>query len=128
MRLFELFDSGGHMMEKMRQSVMDTITPLLSQDVPFITVQVIDSLRHVNLGVSVDRSLVMQILDPNEVKSIDKIEGDRIYLANPDGPSHEVSDNDAEKEQEHVGDMAQNQAKKNMNGQQPSIPTSPQNS
>ncbi len=113
MLLFELFDSNGEMMEQLRQAALDFITPLLGQDLPFVTVQqVIDALRNDKMGISITRGLVMQILNPDQVKAVDKIEGDRIYLSNPENPPSETSQDDKEKEAEQVTDMAQDQAKK----------------
>ena len=116
MLILELFDKNGEMMQQMRQSILDIITPLVSQNVPFVTVQqVIDGLRHTKTGISIDRSMIMRLLDPDEVKSIDKIEGDRIYLRNDDGGStREVDQQDAEKDKEQVQQTAQNQAQKEL--------------
>lgn len=116
MLIYELFDdSGGDMMNQLRQEALDFITPLLGQDIPFVTVQqVIDALRSDKFGIVINRSLVMQILNPDQIKAVSKIEGDRIYLAYPENPSHEVDADDREKEQEQVGDMAQKQAAKNI--------------
>lgn len=112
MLLRELFDNGGQMMGRMRQAVLDAITPLVSQDVPFITVnQVIDTLKNKNFGVSLDRGLIMQLLNPDEVKSVSKIEGDRIYFDQPEDATRDVDQADEEKDKEHVEDMAQKQAK-----------------
>lgn len=124
MKIFELFDKGGKMMDKMRQAVLDIITPLVSQDVPFITVQqVMDGLRHINLGVTIDRGLVMMILDPDEVKSIDRIEGDRIYFSpTSDGDNVDYSEENEEKNKKHVDDMALKQANKNMKDDIPKPP------
>lgn len=101
-------------MNQMRQDALDVITPFLAQNVPFITVNtIIDGLRNFDLGIMIDRSLVMQLLDPDVIKGIDRIEGDRVYLTNPNNAdNNEFSEDDAEKQAEQVNDMAQNQAKK----------------
>lgn len=114
MRLFELFSSGNDMMMQLRQDALDVITPYLGQKVPFITVnQVIDGLRSSSdSGIMIDRSLVMDLLDPDEVKAVDKIEGDRIYLADPQGNAQALDVEDKEKDQDKVADMAKNQTKK----------------
>jgi hypothetical protein len=114
MLILELFASGGDMMKRLRQDALSVITPYLGMDVPFVTVnQVIDGLKSNNqLGIVIDRSLIMDLLDPEQVKAIDRIEGNRIYLMHPDEDNREVDAEDAEKDQDRVTDMAQNQAQK----------------
>lgn len=115
MLLCELFSSGGDMMERLRQNVLDFITPLLGQDLPFVTIQqIIDKMRHLDTGITVDRSLIMKILDPNQIQSIDKIEGDKVYFKNSEGAPRETSDEDKEKDKEEIKDKAQKQAKKKL--------------
>jgi hypothetical protein len=113
MLILELFPSGGEAMNRMRQDALDVITPYLGQDVPFVTVnQVIDGLRSTNqLGIVIDRSLIMDLLDPDEVKAITKIEGNRIYLNQPEDATRAVDADDKQKDQDQVADMAQKQAK-----------------
>lgn len=86
MRLFELFNDEHEMtiQQQLTQTALDFITPLLANNVPFITVQsVIDALRQSRPGILVDRSFVFDLLDPDTVKAVSKIEGDRIYLQSP---------------------------------------------
>jgi hypothetical protein len=54
---------------------------------------------------------MMDILNPDDVKAVTKIEGDRVYLAKPGAESsdREVNQNQEEQDQEHVGDMATKQ-------------------
>lgn len=114
MLLFELFDSNGDMMQKLRQEALNFITPLIGQDIPFVTVQqVTDALKNDQFGITINRGLVMQILNPDEVKAVSKIEGDRIYMNEPD-TTREVGPDEAEKDQDHVNDMAQKQASKSV--------------
>ena len=97
-------------MHRLRQEALDIITPLLGQRVPFITVQqIIDALRSSDQGIVIDRELVMQLLNPDEVKAVSKINGDRIFLAKSAGPAHE---GDKEKDAKQVAKAAQQQAKK----------------
>lgn len=123
MFLYELFDSGNKMEEKLRQEALDVITPFLAQGLPFVTVQqVIDAMRR-DSGMMITRGLLMKILDPNTVKAVDKIEGDRIVLAKPDEEEADADDlEDQQKaEQEadqHVDDMAQSAAKNAMSQKQ----------
>jgi hypothetical protein len=127
MLLRELFDSGGPMKDRLRQAALDVITPFLGQNVPFVTVhQVIDALRSYKFGLQLNRGLVLELLDPEKVKAISKIEGDRIYLAEPDAEGErKVDDNDEEKDKEQVGDMAQDQAKQQVQGQDKPPPPAP---
>jgi hypothetical protein len=114
MLLFELFEPD-EMTEQLRQAALDYLTPLLSQGVPFVTInQMIEALRNSHFGIIINRPMIMDILDPDEVQAVDKIEGDRIFLGSPETDSREVDAEDAEQDREHVQDMAQDQAKKSM--------------
>jgi len=126
MLLCELFDTDD-MTEQLRQAALDYLTPLLGENVPFVTVdQMIEALRNSNFGIVINQPMIMDILDPDQVEAVDKIEGDKIFLATPDtiAQDREVSADDVVKDQEHVADMAQGQAQQNM--QQPANPPSPQ--
>ena len=114
MLILELFDNGGELTNQIRQDALDIITPYLGSDLPFVTVnQIIDGLRNNSKhGIVIDRSLVMSILDPDHVKAVSKIEGNRIYLAQPEDATRKVSVDDEGKDQEQVSDMAQDQATK----------------
>lgn len=127
MLLLELFGGGDDVMAQMRQNALDVITPFLAQDVPFITVnQVIDGLRHNdNMGIAVDRSLVMELLDPDQIKAVDRIEGNRIYLTQPEDATRQVDAEDKQNDQDTVQKMAQDQAAKQI--QTPNPTTPPQN-
>lgn len=116
MRLFELFDENPlDITGDMRQDIMDVLTPMVAKEVPFVTIQqVIDKLRNFRTGLSIDRNLVMSMLNPDKIKIINKIEGDRIYLSNPMGSTRSLKKDDKQKEKEHVEDMAKKQAAKNM--------------
>jgi hypothetical protein len=99
----------------LQQAALDIITPLLGQDVPFITVnQVIDALKGDRFGIAINRAIVLQILDPEVIKAVSKIEGDRVYLKEPEGADHEVDAEDKQQEQDHVADMSQQQAAKDV--------------
>ena len=116
MRLYEIFDDSPlDITNDMRQNIMDVLTPMVASKVPFVTIQqVIDKLRQLRTGVSIDRNLIMSMLDPDKIKIISKIEGDRIYLSSPTSPTRSLNKNDEQKEKEHVADMAKKQAAKNM--------------
>jgi hypothetical protein len=114
MLLLELFEPD-EMSNQLRQAALDYLTPLLSQNVPFVTInQMIEALRNSQFGIVINRAMIMDILDPDQVEAVSKIEGDRIFLATPDAETREVDAEDQQKDQEHVADMAQNQAKNNM--------------
>jgi hypothetical protein len=127
MRLLELFPdsadqdgqqdvpSEGVMTQKIRQAALDVITPYLGSNVPFVTMQVlIDRLSSARFGIVITPALIQQILDPNQVKAIDRIEGNRIYLEQPnkDMPARAVDQDQKEKDRAKVGDMATKQAAK----------------
>jgi hypothetical protein len=112
MFLCELFDD---MTEQLRQAALDYLTPLLATNVPFVTInQMLEALRNRHLGVIVTREILLDVLNPDQVEAVSKIEGDRIYLGGEDSETHEVDAQDAEKEKAHVADMAQDQATKSV--------------
>ena len=113
MLLCEIFSTGGEMKDRLRQAALDIITPFIGQDLPFITIQqVIDALRRRDLGIMVDRGLLLDVLNPAEVKAVEKIQGDHIILAKPDGEDDQVENDqaDQQKNDDHVSDMAQQAA------------------
>ena len=115
MFLCELFEPGD-MTEQLRQTALDYLTPFLSQKVPFVTVnQMIDALRRSQLGLVINRTMIMDLLNPQQVEAVDKIEGDRIFLKNPDKvpPSENAADQEA-KNKDHVADMAVDQIKQSL--------------
>jgi hypothetical protein len=114
MFLFELFDAD-EMTDQLQQAALDYLTPLLSQNVPFVTVnQMIEALRNSQFGIVINRPVIMDLLDPDKVEAVAKIEGDRIYLKKPDEVDREVDDDEAEQDQEQVSLKAQDQAQKNI--------------
>lgn len=121
MLLLELFDdsendddqsvpSHGEMRQQLRQAALDIITPMLGQNVPFVTMkQIVDSMSGARFGIVITPALIMDILNPDEVKAVSKIEGDRIYLQDPSSTDREVNKDQAEQDAEKVSDMAVNQ-------------------
>lgn len=120
MFLFELFEDqddpsfnpDGEMQQQLRQAALDLITPLLGQNVPFVTMQqVIDGLSGSRFGIVITPAIIMSVLNPDDVKAVEKIQGDRIYLTKPGAPSSDrkVAQNQQEQDQKHVGDMAAKQ-------------------
>lgn len=114
MLLLELFDDGSlDIGKQLRQAALDLLTPLAAQKLPFVTVQqVVDELRQQRPGILVDRALIMDILKPDEVRIIKKIEGDRIYLDMPAGDDRDTRAEDEAREKEKIASVAQKQAKK----------------
>ena len=107
---------NGSMGDKLQQSAMDLLVPMAGQQVPFVTVQqVIDQLRDLNTGVAVDRSTIMDLLNPDTTKIVKKIEGDRIYLQAPvsDADKGDAKDEaERQRDAQRIEDKAQKQAKK----------------
>lgn len=115
MYLTELFSDEGGMTvsDHLKQAALDLLIPLAGQKVEFATVgQVIDALRQRRPGIVIDRAMVMDLLNPNKVKLVKKIEGDRIYLQLPSAESRGLAVDDAEKEKEQVQSKAIQQAMK----------------
>jgi hypothetical protein len=83
MLLFELF-SDNSLTNGLKQAALDYLTPLVAHSVPYITIQsMIDELRKLNSGLTIDRAFVLNLLDPSNIDIISKIEGDRIYISKP---------------------------------------------
>jgi hypothetical protein len=124
MFLLELFDDGPlDVTDDVQQSLMDILTPMVASGLPFVTMtQIIDKLRQLRTGLSIDRNLIMTLLDPNKIKIISKIEGDKVYLSNPNSPDRSLTKDDSEKEADHVEDMAQKQAQKKMGSKNDNTP------
>ncbi|CAM6054955.1 unnamed protein product [Sphagnum tenellum] len=96
---------------------IDYLTPLVAHKVPFITVQqAVDELRRMRPGILVDRAMIMSLLDPEKVKAVKSIEGDRINLQQPDQIDNKVDDDDAQKEVDKIKDMAKQKAQKDVQG------------
>lgn len=122
MLLLELFDNNnksgdGGVVEELRGSILDMLTPLAAQGVPFITVQaIVNKMHELHSGLQIDRALVMHVLDPAEVKMVSKIEGDRVYftLAPKD---NKAGEDEAQKNADKVSANAMSQAKDNLKDQ-----------
>lgn len=122
MKLFELFDAGDSGLddgEDLRQTLkndaMDILMPFAAHGVPFVTVQnVIDKLGEAKSGLVIDRALVMDILNPENVKIVKKIEGDKIWLTIPEpvDSQREVTQQKQEQDKQKTINMAQQQARK----------------
>lgn len=118
MRFYELFeglDSQG-ITNEVRGSIVDILTPLASQGVKYVTVQqVLDSLQNSGSGIQIDRSMIMQLLNPDTIKLISSIDGDRITLNNGDnGQFVSKKQKDQKKQEDDINKAATDQAKKNI--------------
>jgi hypothetical protein len=119
MRLDEIFadapDDGLGVTGQLRQALLDLLTPMTANGVPFVTVQqVMDELWDHRSGLHIDRALIMNLLNPAQVRIVKKIEGDRIYITTPTPDQRDVSADEKEREQERLEDKATKQAKKNI--------------
>jgi hypothetical protein len=107
MYLFELFsgDDGGGLMDGLREQVMDILTPLAANGVPYVTIQqLVDKLSEEQSGVTIDRNLIYTLLDPNKVRLIKSVEGDRIYLQLPTSANSDV---EKKKKEDQIKDQEQ---------------------
>jgi pyridoxine 5'-phosphate synthase PdxJ len=116
MRYHEIIKEDNSIMDPVRDAVIDIMTPLAANGVQFVTVQqIMDQLADADTGVAVDRSLLMSILNPDQVKIVKSIEGDRINLnTGNDGSQRAVTQTQKQSEQDKIKDTAADQAKKNI--------------
>jgi len=126
MRLDELFgmddDDGMTVSQRLQQTALSVIIPMLAHNVPFVTVQsIMDELRSTRPGIFVDRALIMDLLDPDKVKAVTKIEGDRIYLQAPEEDEHKAGEDETAKDVDKIKKNAIQQAKKDTTA--PATPT-----
>lgn len=114
MYLFELFGGDeGSMLDRLRIQVMDYLTPLAARHVEYIPIQhVADILVDARTGLIIDRGLIMQILDPNTCKLVNKIEGDKVYLTLPQEEISAKTRDDKERDREAIRKKAAAVAKK----------------
>jgi hypothetical protein len=135
MILLELFDAndpqlddGQDLRKDLKNDAIDILMPFAAHGVPFVTVQnVIDKLGEAKSGLVIDRALVMDILNPEEVKIVKKIEGDKIWLTIPepvDG-QREVTQQKQEQDKQKTINMAQQQAKKQVAAPPAPAPAAP---
>lgn len=110
MYLFELFGGDENsLLDRLRVQVMDFLTPLAAKKVEYIPIQhVADILADARSGLIIDRGLIMQIIDPETCKLVNKVEGDKVYLSLP---VDEMSAKTAEDEQKEKDEIAQKAAK-----------------
>jgi hypothetical protein len=123
MLLSELFDNkSASIKDQLRDVLVDRLTPLAGNKVPHVTIQsVLDLMKQARLGIAVNRSLLMTVLDPNEVLCIEKIEGDLVYLTNPAPDEIAKREEDEEMDKEKIRQKANKQAKKEVTASDDSV-------
>jgi hypothetical protein len=116
MRYHEIVNEDDSIMDPVRDAVIDILTPLASNGVQFVTVQqIMDQLSAADTGVAIDRALLMTILNPDQVKIVKSIEGDRINLnTGNNGSQRAVTQKQQKTEQDKIKSTAADQAKKNI--------------
>lgn len=115
MRLFELFDDEpSDLVGQLRTDMIDMLLPLFANGVDHVTIQqLVDKMKEKPNGMVIDRALVTQVLDPENVKLISKIEGDKVFFKQPeDGELRKVDQDEKQKEKDRLSDKAKKQAKK----------------
>jgi hypothetical protein len=111
MLLFELF-SDNDLTTNLKQAALDYLTPLVAHNVPYVTIQsMVDELRKLNSGLTIDRAFIMNLL--NDVQVVSQIQGDRIYISKPDNEKDE-DEKEGEDNIQRVKDAAIKQAKENI--------------
>lgn len=112
MFLSELFENHS-MVTDLRIHVMDYLTPLAANKKEFITMKEVGVMLHeLNVGVVIDRELIMKIVDPNICKLVNKIEGDNIYLSYPSSEISSKVEDDKERDIQKIKDTAAKMATK----------------
>lgn len=116
MRLFELFDDSSiDVTTEIKDILLDILTPLVASHVPFVTIKsIIEKMAQFRLGISIDQNLIMTLLNPDEIKIIDRIEDDKVFLNLGIPNERALAQDDVEKDKEHVSKMAGDQAAKAM--------------
>lgn len=121
MFLFELYDDdsndddSGGVIHQLRDDIVDLLIPLAAHGVPFVSVdKIMDKMRDKRTGFEVSRDLVFQVLDPDKVAIINRIEGDKVYFSMPKDEDRAVKKDQKEKDQNTVANKAVDQAKQNL--------------
>ena len=115
MRLWELHYAPREqgMMDALRERLMDYFIPLVVRKVAYVSMSDIEeALNSYKTGFTIDRSFIMELIDPDHMKVVKKIEGDKIYLDVIQAANSESSAEEKEKEEEKIKSTAAKQAKK----------------
>jgi hypothetical protein len=113
MLLYELFEEAEDgMIAQLRQHVMDHVLPMVAHDVESVPIQDIqDKLTNLKTGLSIDRAIVQQILDPTKIKMIKKVEGDLVYFETiPQQDTPNASEQEQERQAQHMQKRASKEA------------------
>lgn len=114
MLLREFLDAApANMLETMRQQLMDYLTPLMAHEVAFVTINdIANTLHNLRTGLEVDRALIMELIDPDQMPIVKRIEGDKVYLDTVEAAQSDSSEEEQAKAEEKVKGIAVKQAKK----------------
>lgn len=114
--LFEGIGDGNRgMMTSLRQQIIDYLIPMVAHGVDFVSINDIETmLKSARTGLTIDRGLVMQLLDPTKVKLVKKVEGDKVYLSVAAAMSSNSTDDEQEKAAEKLSTKATKQAVKHI--------------
>ena len=102
MLLFELYGDNDDtdVIKQLRDDIVDLLIPLAAHKVPFVSVdKIVDKMREQRTGFEITKDLVFQVLDPNKVAIINRIEGDKVYFSMPTDEDRAVKDDQKEKDQ-----------------------------
>ncbi len=112
MRLDELFGDKGAI-DHFRNVVLDYLTPLAAANIEKVDMSDLEEVMHLDdSGIIIDRTLMMKVLDPNELKMVKKIEGDTVYISFPVDEISAKTEEDEEKDKQNIKKKAGNEAMK----------------
>jgi hypothetical protein len=115
MRYRELMNESGGSSQSLASRILDILTPIASNGIVSISLDnVISKVQSIPTGLHVDREMLMDILDPNKFPLIKKIEGDQLYLQQPEVAIRSVDDEQKETEADDIKNKAEKQAVKNI--------------
>ena len=114
MLLREFLDAAPtNMLDTMRQQLLDYLTPLVAHEVDFVSIHdIANTLNNLRTGMEIDRALIMELIDPDELKIVKRIEGDKVYLDTVQAAQSNASADEKAKDEEKVKSKATDQAKK----------------
>lgn len=114
MRLWEFLEAAPkNMMETMRQQLMDYLTPLMAHDVAYVSIQdIANTLVNLRTGLEINRALIMELIDPDDMPIVKRIDGDKVYLDTIKAANADISKEEQARAEEKVKDKATKQAKK----------------
>jgi len=115
LREFHYGPRESGMMDSLRARLMDYLTPLVVRKVAYVTVtDIAETLREYRTGFTIDRSFIMELINPDEMKIVKKIEGDKVYLDFVEAANSEISAEEKQREEDKIKNTAAKQAKKEL--------------